>query len=289
MKTLGLALGGGGLRGLAHIGVLQVLEEHKIKPSFLAGTSAGSIFAAFYACGVSPYEMEKIITDLKPSDYLDYNLMKMIKYLISLLVPKYQTSLNGLLQGKKIEKLIHIYTGGKHLCEAAVPVAFISCDIDTGRKVVFSNQYLEFEGEGVVLIQDALVSEAVRASISIPATFEPRSFDGMQMVDGGIKDIVPAMAVRSMGAEYILAVNLGEATYDTGVQGIIPIISRSLSILTYETSDTEEKLFADMMVFPGVGPVGLDDLQDAPRIIKAGRTVMEENIARLIRDLHKRE
>ena len=71
MKKLGLALGGGGLKGLAHIGVLQVLQENGIKPSFISGTSAGSIVAALYACGIDPQQMAELVKQLKPSDYLD--------------------------------------------------------------------------------------------------------------------------------------------------------------------------------------------------------------------------
>lgn len=287
MKTLGLALGGGGLRGLAHIGVLQVLEEHQIKPAFITGTSAGSIFAAFYACGISPFRMEEIVKKIRPEEYLDYNIMGIIKYLVSLIIPGYETTLDGFIKGKKLERLIYTLTGGKKMFEVSMPLGIISCDINTGKKTVFSNQFMEFEGEKVLLIQDALVSEAVRSSISIPATFEPMKLGSLQMVDGGLKDVVPAFTARVIGADYVLAVNLGQETYDKGVEGMLPIISRSISILTYETSDTEEKLFADMMIFPNVGNVGLDDIKDAPRIIRAGRRAMREHIDELIKNLNE--
>jgi NTE family protein len=285
MKSLGLALGGGGMKGLAHIGVMQVLHDHGIKPSFISGTSAGSIVAAFYASGLSPYAMERLIEKLTPKDYMDYNIMGVLKYLLNLVMPRYDYNLDGMLIGDKIEKLIYRLTGGKSLMEAELPLAIVSCDIDSGRKIIFSNQNIDIEDNDVFLVQEALLSEAVRSSISIPVTFQPKQFQGMQMVDGGLKDIVPVMVNKCMGADYVLAINLGRENYQSKVVGIPEIISRTLSIMIFETSDTEEKSFANMLLYPEVADVSLTDLKDAGQIIRAGRRVMRENIAELKREL----
>ncbi len=285
MKSLGLALGGGGLKGLAHIGVLQILHDNGIKPSFIAGTSAGSIVAAFYASGLSPYTMERLIEKLSPQDYMDYNIIGVLKFLLKLVVPGYKYNLNGMVIGEKIEKLIYRLTCGKNLEDAELPLAIVSCDIDSGRKIIFTNQNIDLEDKEVVLVQDALLSEAVRSSISIPVTFQPKQFQGMQMVDGGLKDIVPVMVNKWMGADYVLAINLGKESYQSKVAGLPEIISRTLSIMTFETSETEEKFFADMLLYPGVMDVSLTDLKDAGQIIRAGRRVMRENITELKREL----
>lgn len=283
-KSLGLALGGGGLRGLAHIGVLQVLTENDIKPDYISGTSMGSLIAALYACGISPYYMEKIAVNLSPGNYLDYNIKGIINYLFSLLIPFYKYSIDGLIKGKRIEKMIYDLTGGKKLREIQLPLAIIACAIDSGKKVIFTNQHFESVKEDL-LVRDALISEAVRASISIPVSFEPAQSQGIRMVDGGLKDIVPAMVNRAMGAEYVLGVNLGKETYQESVNDIVEIISRTISILTFETSDTEEKIFADMIIFPDTGEVRLDDIEEAPRIIRDGRRRMKEHINRLKKEL----
>jgi NTE family protein len=238
MQSLGLALGGGGLKGLAHIGVLQILNNNGIKPAFISGTSAGSIIAALYASGLSPYQIEEAVTRLTPVDYLDYNILGVIKYCLNLLIPGYKYSLDGIVVGDKIEKLVYRLTGGKKLLDIDLPLAIISCDIDSGRKIIFTNMSLDINDKDIMIIKDALLSEAVRSSISIPITFQPKHFMGMQMVDGGLKDIVPVMVNKWMGADYILAINLGTETYQTKVEGIIEIISRTLSIMTFETSDT---------------------------------------------------
>ncbi len=285
MKQLGLALGGGGLRGFAHIGVLQVLHDNNIPVNLISGTSAGSIIAALYAAGLSPRDMEKMVLGLKPEDYLDYNMAGFCKYLLSLLIPGYKTTLDGIIQGRKLEKCIHKLTGGKQLTEARLPLAIIACDINTGREIIFTSQNLELESPDYIVINEALMSTAVRASISIPATFVPKSWRGMQLVDGGIKDVVPVMAQKFMGADFILAINLGKELYEEKVAGIPRIISRTIDIMTFETSDTSQDIFADMVVYPEVSPVSLGDLSKTSQIIRAGRRVMKEHIEELKKQL----
>ena len=284
MKTLGLALGGGGLKGLAHIGVLQILADNHIPPVYITGTSAGSIFAALYASGISPYQMEDIICSLSTRDYLDYNITGIIKYLLNLVLPCYDYSLDGLLAGDKIEKLVNGWTGGKSLADSELPLAIVACDIDSGRKIIFTNHVINLP-DSEIIIKNALLSEAVRSSISIPVTFSPKQFQGMQIVDGGLKDIVPVMITKYMGADYVLGINLGKEIYHTKVKGILQIIGRTLSIMTFETSDTEEDFFADMLLHPEVPDVNLTDIKDAAKIIRVGRQVMQANIAHLRREL----
>ncbi|MGI6413368.1 MAG: patatin-like phospholipase family protein [Syntrophomonadaceae bacterium] len=281
MKQLGVALGGGGLKGLAHIGVLQVLQEHKIPIHMISGTSAGSIIAALYASGMSPYQMEKIALDVKTRDYIDPNLPGLVKFGLSLFFSKYSSNFSGLLKGEKIEKMVKRLTKGKSLRELRMPLAIIACDIDTGKEVVFTNQNLIIKGNNTTVINDILLSKAVRASISIPATFEPVKINGSQMVDGGIKSIVPVEILKAMGANFILAVNLGTNIYHRKVEGILQIIARTIDILTYETSDTSEKLYSDMIVFPKLGDIQLDDLEKAPWIIRCGRRAMQQKIKEL--------
>lgn len=285
MKRFGMALGGGGLKGMAHIGVLQILWDNGLKPQYISGTSAGSIIATLYACGTSPYKMQAIVSHLSPADYLDYNIMGTLKYLISLVWPTYQAPLEGIILGDKLERLVYALTDGKKLSEAEIPLAIISCDINSGRKVIFTNQEMEFERSDVVVIKDALISEAVRASVSIPVTFKPKNFAGLKMVDGGLKEIVPSSMAKMMGADYILSVNLGQAMYDSQIKGIPQIISRTLSILTYETSEMEEEIYSDMTIFPEIQGTRLDDTEAIEKIIRAGRRAMKEKLAQLKREL----
>ncbi len=285
MKSLGLALGGGGLRGLAHIGVLQVLEDNNIEVAMISGTSIGSVIGSLYACGISAYEIEAIVLQLNSSDYLDYNIGGFIKYIGALLIPGVEAQLNGIIRGRKLEKLMYSLTEGKSLADIKKPLSIIACDINTGLEVVFTNSRMLMNINRTVLIYNALLSEAVRCSSSIPATFVPREFRGMQMVDGGVRTIVPVWVQKLMGAEYILAINLSQKEYASPVSGLPQIVSRTINILTFETSDTEEKLFADMLIFPGVGDVDIDDLSQAKEIIKQGRMAIMKKVPELKRAL----
>jgi len=287
-KTLGVALGGGGLRGFAHIGVLQVLEDYHIPISYLSGTSAGALVAALYASGLSAYQIEELALGLQPADYLDYNISGLIKYILSRYLPGLDAPIQGIIKGDKIQHLVEQWTRGKSLKECSLPLTIIGCDIDSGREIIFTNQDPGWENGSRVVIQEALLSEAVRASIAIPATFVPLDFADMQLVDGGLKSIVPITAQKVMGAEYIMAVNLGGGYYLRQAGGIPDIISRSISILTYETSETEQRLFADLVIRPQVKSVGLTDWEAAARFVRAGRRAMKEQIAHLEKDLQIR-
>lgn len=280
MKELGLALGGGGLKGLAHIGVLQVLAARGIPVAMISGTSAGSLIAALYASGMSPRQMERAALELKPSDYLDYNVGGLLKALAGFLVPGLGAPVDGVLKGDKLEQLVYRFTRGQSLRDVKMPLAIIACDIDTGREIIFTNRKMP-EAGNTVIIYDALLSEAVRASCSIPATFVPYDFQGMQLVDGGVRSIVPVTVQKALGAEYTLAINLGQESYHTPVEGIPQIVGRTLNILTYETSATEQALLADLAVYPGLSGVKLDDLDRAEQIIRAGRRAMREKIPEL--------
>ncbi len=284
MKSLGLALGGGGLKGLAHIGVLQVLEENSIPISAISGTSAGSIVAALYASGLSPWRMQELAMQLEVKDYIDYDIIAFAKFFWALLLPGVKASLDGLIKGDKLEKLLYKWTRGKTLAQSQIPISIIACDIDSGQEIIFTNQNMEVTGPRLV-IKEALLSEAVRSSTSIPATFVPLQFRGMQMVDGGVKEMVPVEVQKIMGADYILSVNLGRESYAEKVTGITQIVSRSLNIMSYETSATAETLFADLVIHPRVKAVRLDDIEQAERIIRAGRRAAKAKIDEIKRGL----
>ncbi len=285
MKKLGLALGGGGLRGLAHIGILQVLEDNNIPPNIVAGTSVGSIIAALYASGMSAYQMEQEVVKLKPHDYLDYNFSGFIKHLLACFFPAINNNIDGIIKGERLEKIVCHLTGGRDLRDSKVPLAIIACDIDSGREIVFASEKIPLQGNDILLIEDARLSQAVRSSTAIPAVFVPYRLQGMQLVDGGVRSMVPVTVQRLLGAEYILAINLGQEVYDQAVEGIPQIVNRTISILAYETSATEQKVYANMVIHPQVGEVKLHDLHRAPEIIRIGRRVMKQRIDELKKDL----
>lgn len=178
---IGLALGSGSARGLAHIGVLKVFEREGLPISLIAGTSIGALIGGAYAIGVTPQEMEEIA------------LSTNIRRLVSLVDVARPTQ--ALVNGRKVEKFIREIVGGKTFADTRVPFACVAVDVADEREVV---------------LRDGDLASAIRASISIPVIFAPMQRDGRLLVDGAVLNPVPVDVARQMGADVVVAVtNLG--------------------------------------------------------------------------------
>ncbi len=176
---IGLALGGGGALGFAHIGVLEVLEENGIEVDLIAGISMGSIIGSAYASGKTTKEMKEMAYKFKTIHLFDINLKT-----------------GSLLSGYSAEKWIRNVLNIKDFNETKIPFACTACDLYSGKEIVFKS------GD---------IVKAVRASISAPAIFRPVEMDNMCLVDGGLLGNVPAQVVKDMGADIVIAVDvLGE-------------------------------------------------------------------------------
>lgn len=178
-KKIGFALGGGSARGLAHIGVLKVLEEQGIFPDVIAGTSIGAIIGALYAGGHKPGEMEQLVLGL--------NWKKLIT-LVDMTFP-----VSGLFQGKKVVALLKSIIGDLKFEQLKYSFSCVATNI--------------INGEQVVLREGSLL-EAIRASISIPGIFTPVLISGKYLVDGGLVNSVPVSICREMGADIVIGINV---------------------------------------------------------------------------------
>jgi NTE family protein len=178
-KKVGLALGGGYARGLAHIGVLEVFEREGIPIDYIAGTSIGALIGALYAREHDSSLLRKQAMQL---DWIG------LTTLIDLALAK-----SGLVGGKRVTNLLRRFMGDVKFDELAVPLACVATDIITGNEVVLN--------QGSVL-------EAVRASISIPVIFTVVKKDGQYLVDGGLVNQVPVNVVKNMGADIVIAVDI---------------------------------------------------------------------------------
>jgi predicted acylesterase/phospholipase RssA len=173
---LGLALGAGGAKGLAHIGILKVLHKHKIYPDYLAGTSMGSIIGALYASGYSPKELKETARTTNWKKIVDFTIPKA-----------------GFIQGDLIESKLKRLVQNKDFSELDIPLRVVSYNLDTHEKVVISK---------------GSVSRSLRASISIPGIFTPIKIDKNHFIDGAVVDPTPFDVVKEMGAEIVIAVDL---------------------------------------------------------------------------------
>ena len=178
-RKTGYALGGGAARGLAHIGVLKVLEEHGIFPDIIVGTSMGALVGALYAGGISINDIEQFALRLNSPR---------LALLADVTLP-----LSGLVGGKRVVSLLKSILGDLTFSQMKYDFACVATDIRTGEQVVLS--------EGSLL-------EAIRASISLPGIFTPVKIGGRYLVDGGLINEVPVSVCRDMGAEYVVGVNV---------------------------------------------------------------------------------
>ncbi len=178
---VGLALGSGAARGIAHIGVIKALTEADIPIHMIAGTSMGCLVGACFAADSRISVLEEIA--------LTSNLRK----LTQLLDPKFTFLRWGLLSGGRVEAFLRNIIGDKKFSDCEIPFSAVACDIKTGNEII---------------INSGSLIKGVRASISIPAIFVPVNYDGVYLVDGGAVNPVPADIVRFMGANFTIAVNV---------------------------------------------------------------------------------
>jgi NTE family protein len=260
-KKIGLALGGGYARGLAHIGVLEVLEREGIPIDIIAGTSIGSIVGALYA-------KEKDATLVKKQAMsLDWKRMAI------LVDPIF--SKGGLLGGKRIMNLLRRFIGDVRFSDLGIPLSCIATDLISGDEVVLN--------EGSVI-------EAVRASISIPIIFSVVKRDGRFLVDGGLVNQVPISVAKQMGADFVIAVDITptkteRANYlakhkEEKEPGILHVMMQTIYLASYRNADTCGQN-ADVVIHPSLAHIGPGEFHRARECILEGELAALDSISQI--------
>jgi len=267
-RKIGLALSSGAVRGLAHIGVLEVLQKEGIPIDMLAGTSAGALIGAVYAQGKEANSIKDEVLELD---------WKRLASLVDLALPK-----TGFIGGKKIANLLRTFIGGDiKFGDLKIPFSVVATDIITGEEVV---------------IKEGSVLEAVRASISIPVLFTVAKWQDRYLVDGGLVNPVPVSVLREMGADFIIAVNaipdltgrtrhMGkEGTKDHKEPNIFNVIMHTVYMGTYALvrSCLED---ADVVISPQVAHIGYFDYHRAQECILKGELAAQDSILEIKRRL----
>lgn len=219
MRNIMLILGGGGIRGLAHIGVLKVLERLGISISAYAGTSAGAIVAAMAASGMKVGEIEKIGLSIRQSNIFDFNYPGLLTGL---------RRIKSLCKGENLRQLIKKVIPLNRFNELQKPLFVSAVDIGTGETV--------FWGAGAD--RNVLLHDAVYASCAIPGIFPPQRIRGAFYIDGGVADSLPLQLARIRNPDLIIAVNLGALSPVNGDEilenGILSIMERFYEIKNRE-------------------------------------------------------
>lgn len=252
MKKIGLSFGGGGARGIAHLGVWQRLQELGVPVHCVSGTSIGAIAGALAAAG----RVEAALDWCAEPDW---------KKLPKLMFETRLTS-KAITTGRQVEKLLSDLIGVKDFRELKIPFAAVATDLNTGEKVVMR--------EGDVL-------SAVRASMSIPGVFLPVERDGHVLVDGQLVDPVPVSVCREMGAETVIAVDINppnppEKAKPLSGFNIIDIMTSTITVLNCElTRRVLAECPPDLTISPDVGDVMALDFRRADRLVEIGRRAVD--------------
>jgi NTE family protein len=252
-KKVGLALGGGAARGMAHAGALTVLEKEGIPIDLIAGTSAGAIVGSIYARNKDAAKIKEQIIELAK---------RRLTRFIDPALPR-----TGLIKGEKISEQLATFLGGYiDFNDLSIPFACTATDIDTGEAVVFDHGSVE---------------GAVRASVSLPGIFTVAKRENKYLVDGGLAEPVPVNLARNMGADFVIAVNVIPGVLDRAHDSveerikeakepnIINVLLQSIHIGTYSlVKSSLEK--ADVVIEPDVVHIGAAEFHHARECIRQG-------------------
>ncbi|SDN94818.1 NTE family protein [Acetanaerobacterium elongatum] len=244
----GIAFGGGGTRGAAHVGVLLALTEAGMIPRAVAGTSSGSIVAGLYASGVNIMKLKEMVYHLERNGkaLMDPDYKGIFKGLLQLLTGR-MPSITGLIKGDKLEQFIAHYTQNQFIKEAQMRVVIPAADLASGRTVVYTNNTLGLPAiEGVLWRDNIRLSEAIRASTAVPVVFRPKTSGDFVLLDGGLSDNLPSYLLAATGEKNILAVDISQNYRRDKGENLLEISTHSLAIMNRRlkncTSTGEELL-----------------------------------------------
>ncbi len=279
---IGLVLSGGGAKGIAHIGVLKVLEEAGLEIDFITGTSMGSIIGGLYAIGYSATELEKIVLEQNWDELIYDNISRRNiclnekdeneKYAVSFPINEGKIDLpKGLVAGQRISALISKLTISAHHVEdfhnLPIPFHCFATDIENGRVVLLDNGYLP---------------DAIRASMSIPTAFAPIEIDGQLLVDGGLLRNFPVSDIKIMGADIVIGVDVSAPLYTKKeLKTLLKIMEQSMSFQG-SISTQEEKKLCDILISPDIEEYSIMDFENADSLIVRGERAARKTLPQLI-------
>lgn len=240
-----LALGGGGARGFAHIGLLQVFQENGIILDGIVGTSMGALVGGTYAVKTDIYYLGRLVEYLGWEDLIDIKFSRL-----------------GLVNGAKVQTLIDLLTKGKNFEDTFLKFWAVATDLHTGEAVVF---------------KEGPLAPAIRASISIPGVFTPVVLEGKTLVDGAVVAGVPVNIAKMMQGDLTIGVNVGFDHTQHQVKNLFDVMSKVMDIMGNRL-DSAQLPAADLVIAPELGKIGTMDFGKAEECIEIGRKAAAEAI-----------
>ena len=255
MPKIGLALGSGGLRGMAHLGVLQVLEKEQIKIDYIAGCSIGSMVGALYCVGHDTDMLIKLAQQIKTRHVIDFAVPKM-----------------GIFSGNKILEIMELLTKKCEFKDLKIPLHIVATDLNKGETVILNS---------------GSVSKAVRASISVPGVFVPYELNDRVLVDGAVLNPTPTDVVFSMGADVVIAVDLSQAYTNFPLRNMFDIMIKSIDIMENELIKNRQNKSDVILLRPNVAHIPPSSFAHIEESVELGRTCAKEMLPALYQLLNK--
>lgn len=275
---LGLALSGGGIRGIAHAGALKALEDNKITVDIIGGTSSGALVASLYAMGYSPYYIY-LLFKRYAKDIVGINSSPVISGIGNFFKSK-KVSMTGLKTGESIEEAYNnlaLRNGIKKINDIKkMPIVIPAVDIKESKEYVFTNRIPIDTKQKDKYINDISIGKAVRASSSFPAVFCPCEFKKHSFLDGGVLDNIPVIEVKKQGADKIIAINF-KADEINEQSNIMDVVMRTIDIMGNKIGEKNlEK--SDYVLTIKTDKTGLLDVKKLDNCYKYGYEAVSKKI-----------
>jgi len=256
---IALALGGGAARGFAHVGVIKALEAQGITPDIVVGTSAGSVVGALYAAGLSGFQIQELSMNMEEDQVLDGS------GLYRCIAETMISDKRGCIKGQALQDFINKNVNGRPMEKLNRTFAAVATNLSNGEMVVF---------------RSGNTGMAVRASSSVPVFFQPVTINGQDYVDGGLVAPVPASVARTMGADFVIAVDISDRPQDRSTAGITDILWQTFSIFG-KTINRHEQSSADVMIRPVTSGLPSADVSGRNKAVLEG----EKAVAAILPEL----
>lgn len=266
---IGIALSGGGIRGIAHAGVLDALEKNNIKIDIIGGTSSGAIIASLYAMGYSPYHIY-ILFKRYAKKIAKMNSAPILSGIKNIIWNK-KISITGLRNGKNIEEIYNecaTRKGIKSISQIKMPIVIPTVDITESKEYIFTNNIPQNATNKNQYITDISVGKAIRASSSFPAFFSPCRVEKHAFMDGGAMDNIPVREVKKQGADKVIAVKFDADQIDEE-SNIMDIVMKTIDIMGSKISE-ESLEMSDYILNVYTDKVGLLDVEKLDKCYKYG-------------------
>ena len=243
---IALVLGGGAVRGFAHVGVIKVLEAQGIHPDIVVGTSAGSVVGALYSGGFSGFDLQKMAFKLDEDSVGDW------------IIPN-----RGFIKGEALQGYVNKALQNQPIEKLRKPFAAVATDLRTGEMVTF---------------RKGNTGQAVRASSSIPGVFQPVTINGRDYVDGSVVSPVPVKAARDMGADFVIAVDISANPRFAKIESVTDILLQTFSIMS-QTISNQELTGADVVIRPDTSKLSAGDFDKKHEAILEGEKAAQAMVS----------